>query len=174
MTGVVTGSVTGVIVWFTGLPASGKSTLAERTRDHLVSVGRPAIVLDGDALRVILGAHAYGDTDRDAFYRTLAALAALIAHQGVIVLVAATAPRREHRDFARQTGCRFIEVWVRATLAECEARDYKDLYARARRGEIATLPGVGIAFEAPEHPDVIADGGMDAGAIAAIARLVAS
>lgn len=161
------------IVWFTGLPSSGKSTLAERTRAHLAARGLAAIVLDGDRVRAALGAHAYGGEERDAFYRALAELAALVAEQGVVALVAATAPRREHRALAARPGGRFLEVWVRTPLATCEARDAKGLYARARRGELAALPGVGVAFEPPEHPDVVAEGGLDDEAIAAIARLVA-
>jgi adenylylsulfate kinase len=164
--------MTGVIVWFTGLPASGKSTLAERARAHLASLGRAAIVLDSDALRDVLGADAYGPEGRDGFYRVLADLAALIAGQGAIVLVAATAPRRVHRERARGKACRFFEVWVRASRAECEARDFKGLYARALRGDISDLPGVGVAFEAPSHPDAIATGGMDDTALEAITRLV--
>jgi len=164
--------MTGTIVWFTGLPASGKSTLAERTRTRLAALGRAAIVLDGDALREVLGAAAYGQTDRDTFYRVLADLAVLIARQDTIVLVAATAHRRAHRDRARSGPCRFFEVWVRASPMDCEARDIKGLYARAHHGDIAALPGVGVPFEAPEHPDVIADGGMDDAAISAVARLV--
>lgn len=164
--------MTGAIVWFTGLPASGKSTLAERTRAHLRSCGRAAVVLDGDAVRGALGEHLYGDGERDAFYDKLADLAALLAGQDVIALVAATAPRRAHRDRARATGSPFVEVWVRAEVAQCEQRDPKGLYARARRGEISSLPGIGTPYEAPEHPDVIADGGRDGAAVAAIARLL--
>lgn len=160
------------IVWFTGLPASGKSTLAARARDALAASRHVAIVLDSDTLHAVLGAHAYATGDRDAFYDTLAALAGVIAKQGVIVLVSATAPRRAHREAARATGCRVVEVWVRTPLAECEARDPKGLYAGARRGDIATLPGIGVAYEPPEHPDVIADGGHDDGAIATLIALV--
>jgi adenylylsulfate kinase len=165
--------MTGAIVWFTGLPASGKSTLAARTWLHLVASGRSAVVLDGDAVHAALGAHAYTTADRDAFYRTLAELAALLAHQGIVVLVPATAPRRAHRDLARATGAHVLEVWVRTPLAECETRDDKGLYARARRGEIATLPGVGVPFEPPEHADVIATGGRDEAAVAAVCALLA-
>lgn len=163
--------MTGTIVWFTGLPASGKTTLAERTRAHLVALGHAAIVLDGDALREVLHADAYGTADRDAFYRVLADLATLIAGQGMTVLVAATAPRRCHRERARGGAARFFEVWVRAAPSECEARDVKGLYARARRGDIASLPGVGAPFEEPEHADVVAAGGMDDAAVRAVARL---
>jgi adenylylsulfate kinase len=165
--------VTPTIIWFTGLPASGKSTLAERTREALAATARAAVVLDGDTVRDCIGARGYAADDRDAFYRALAALAAMIARQGVIAIVAATAPRREHRDAARIPGIRLVEVWVRATLAECEARDVKQLYGRARRGEVDALPGIGVAFEPPEHADVIASGGRDDPALAAITRLVA-
>ena len=161
------------IIWFTGLPASGKSTLAERTRDALAATGRAAVVLDSDVVRDCIGASSYAADARDAFYRALAGLAAMIARQGVIALIAATAPRRAHRDAARIPGTRLVEVWVRATLAECEARDVKQLYARARAGELDALPGIGVAFEPPEHADVIATGGRDDSALAAITRLVA-
>ncbi len=164
--------MTGAIVWFTGLPASGKTTLAERVRARLATHGRTALVLDGDILRAVFGASSYGGPDRDTFYRVLADLAAVLAEQGAIVLVPATAPHREHRARARAAGHRFVEVWVRASLAECEARDFKGLYARARRGEIRDLPGLDTAFEVPEHPDVIAHGGLDEAALASIERLV--
>jgi adenylylsulfate kinase len=162
----------GAIVWLTGLPASGKSTLANHVRQRLADIQRPAVILDGDAVRTALGAHSYGSDDRDTFYRTLARLAELIASQGVIVLVPATAPRRAHREAARRTGYRFFEVWVRASQTECEARDVKGLYAAAHRGEITALPGVNVAYEPPENADVIADGGNDDEAAAAIVRML--
>jgi adenylylsulfate kinase len=164
--------VTSPIVWFTGLPASGKSVLAALVRDRLNEARVPAIVLDSDAIRDALGAHAYAPSQRDAFYRTLANLAALVARQDVTALVAATAPRRMHRDFARATGCRVIEVFVDTSLAECEARDPKGLYAEARRATVTTLPGIGVPYEPPVAPDVIAHGGLDGAAAERIAALV--
>ena len=167
--------MTAVIAWFTGLPSSGKSTLARRVQDRLAASGRASVLLDGDELREVLGAEAYAPDDRERFYRTLGALAALLANQGMIVLVAATAPAREHRDRARAAlsdGGVFVEVWVRTPLAVCEDRDPKGLYARARRGEANQLPGIGVAYEAPRAPEVIADGGRDDAAIAAIERLL--
>jgi adenylylsulfate kinase len=160
----------GGIVWFTGLPSSGKTTLARRVRDHFVRTGRASVLLDSDPLRDLLGAHSYAPEDRDRFYGSLAALAGLLANQGIVVLVAATAPRREARDRARgEVGDgRFVEVWVRTPLADCEARDPKGLYARARRGEASELPGVGVAYEPPLSPEVIADGGFDDAAVAAV------
>lgn len=164
--------MTAAIVWFTGLPASGKSTLAERTRSHLAARGHPAIVLDGDAVRDVLGAHAYTAAQRDELYRVVADLAVLLAGQDVTVLVAATAPRRVHRERVRRSPGPVFEVWVRASVADCEARDVKGLYARAHAGEIDSLPGVGVPFEAPDAPAVIAEGGMDPVAVPAIAALV--
>jgi adenylylsulfate kinase len=157
------------VVWFTGLSGSGKTTLAERVRERL---GSHAVLLDSDAVRTALGRDGYTTTDRDAFYRALAQLAALLSRQGHVVLVAATAPRRAHRELARSLVDRFVEVWVNTPLAECEARDVKGLYARARRGEAPALPGVGVRFEEPITPDVVAHGGHDDAAVATIVRLV--
>jgi adenylylsulfate kinase len=159
--------MSGVVVWFTGLPASGKTTLAERARDRI-----GGIVLDGDALRDILDTRGYDPLARDAFYARLASLAALLAHQGHVVLVAATAPARAHRDHARALAPRFVEVWVTTSLEECERRDPKQLYARARVGDAPTLPGVGVPYEAPLAADIIASGGHDDAALEAIAQSV--
>jgi len=153
------------VVWFTGLPACGKTTLAEHVRARLGGV-----LLDGDALRGVLEAGDYAD--RDAFYRRLAALATLLARQGHLVLVAATAHRRAYRDAARAAAPRFVEVHVATPLAECERRDPKQLYARARAGDLPLLPGVGVAYEPPLAPEVIASGGHDEAAVLAIERLV--
>jgi adenylylsulfate kinase len=164
----------GAIVWFTGLPSSGKTTLARRAHARLAAAGRPAVVLDSDELRDALDAHSYATGDRDRFYRTVAALAALVARQGVVALVAATAPHRADRDRARAelgrgpAPGRFIEVWVDTPLAECQARDPKGLYAQAQRGAADQLPGVGAVYEAPVAPEVTANGGFDEAALAAI------
>jgi adenylylsulfate kinase len=166
------GMTPGTIVWFTGLPASGKSTLAARVHAQLTSHGRTAVVLDSDALRDALGAHAYDDAARDEQYRVLAALAVMLADQGVSVLVAATAPRRAHREQARAGHSRVHEVWVRASRETCEARDVKGLYARARTGELAHVPGVDVDYEPPEHPAVIAIGGHDDRAVLEICALL--
>ena len=172
--GAIEGAIGGAIVWFTGLPSSGKTTLARRAQARLAAAGRPAVVLDSDELRDALDAHSYAPGDRDRFYRVVAALAALLARQGVVALIAATAPRRADRDRARAelgrgpVPGRFIEVWVDTPLAECEARDPKGLYAQARRGANDQLPGVGAAYEPPVSPEVTAKGGFDDAALAAI------
>jgi adenylylsulfate kinase len=157
----------GAVVWFTGLPAAGKSTLATRVRDQL---GGIPIVLDSDSLREVLG---YERSHRDDFYRVLGRLAVLLADQGHVVLVAATAPRRAHRDEVRAAVARFIEVHVASPRAVCEARDVKGLYATARAGAAPDLPGLGAPYEPPDAPEVVARGGHDHVAAATVVALLA-
>jgi len=163
----------GVVVWFTGLPSSGKSTLAEAVRARLADAGRPCVRLDGDEVRrSLVPAPGHWPSERDAFYETLARLAALMAGQGLVVLVAATAHRRAHRERARELAPRLVEVWVRPPAAECERRDARGLYALFREGKAPLLPGPGVPYEPPEAPEVVAEGGEDAGAVAAAAALL--
>ena len=159
----------GAVVWFTGLPASGKTTLAGALRER-----RPAaVVLDSDEMRELLGATSYAANARDDFYRKLGSLATMLAQQGHLVLVAATAPRRAHRDAGRGAA-RFVEVWVRADRDVCETRDFKGLYAKARTGDAPDLPGVGAPYEEPVAADVIASGGHDRAALDRIDALLAT
>jgi adenylylsulfate kinase len=161
----------GIVIWLTGLPQSGKSTLARCVRDR-IAPRRSCVLLDSDDVRAAIGATHYGASERDAFYRVLAGLAALLAREGHVVLVAATAARRAYRDAARAAAPDYAEVWVKTPLAECEARDTKGLYAHARSGVAPDLPGIGVAYEAPAAPEIIADGGLDAAAAAAIERRI--
>ncbi len=153
----------GVVVWFTGLPSSGKSSLAERVQARL---SEPCCLLDGDRLRKIIHANAgYSASDRDEFYTTLGALAAELARQGLVVLVAATARRRAHRQHARTHAPHFMEVWLDSGLDECRKRDAKGLYAGFARGSVRDLPGEDVEYEAPESPDVRATGARDEAAL---------
>ncbi len=161
--------MSGVVVWLTGLPRSGKSTLAERARAQLVELGRPVAVLDGDAVRAALVPRpGYDPAGRDAFYATLGGLADLLARQGLIVLVPATAHRRAYRDAARAKAPRFIEVHVDAPVDACAARPGGELYGGADR---ARVPGAGVEYEPPLSPEVVARGGADADAVAALVAL---
>jgi adenylylsulfate kinase len=156
----------GVVVWFTGLPSAGKSTLAEAVRRHLLAAGRACVLLDGDDLRAALvPAPGHDENGRAAFYSTLARLAALLAQQRLIVLVAATANRRSYREEARRLAPRFVEVYLDVPLAICQTRDAKGLYARAAAGELPQLPGAGASYEPPQAPDVVARGVEDATSI---------
>ncbi|HVP69072.1 MAG TPA: adenylyl-sulfate kinase [Anaeromyxobacteraceae bacterium] len=165
--------MTGAVIWIDGLPSSGKSTLAQRAVRRLAAAGARPLLLDGDAVRAAIEpAPGYDVAARDAFYRTLARLAGLVARQGFLAVVAATAPRRAHRAFARGVAPRLVEVFVDVPLEECMRRDAKGLYARARAGDVATLPGAGEPYEAPEAPDIVARGGEDEEALERLAALV--
>jgi adenylylsulfate kinase len=152
----------GVVVWLTGLPSSGKTTLARALRDRLPG----SALLDGDEVRAcLLPSLGYDEAARAAFYESLARLAALLARQGLIVLVPATAPLRAHRELARALAPRFVEVHVAAGVETCADRDDKGLWAAARAGRIHDLPGAGAPYEPPLHPEVVAFGGQDVRAI---------
>lgn len=138
----------GVVVWITGLPSSGKSTLARRTAELV----ERSVVLDSDEVRAALTPPpGYDDAGREAFYETLAKLAALLASQQLVVLVPATANLRRYRDRARALAPAFVEVLVDTPLAECRRRDAKGLYAAPP----ATLPGVGAPYQPPLSPDLV-------------------
>jgi adenylylsulfate kinase len=166
----------GLVVWITGLPSSGKSTLARATRAALRARGRAAVLLDGDEVRAsLVPAPGYDDDGRAAFYETLTRLAVLLAGQGMDVLVAATAHRRTIRDAARRAaGDRFVEVHVATSIEECRRRDDKGLYAASLRGAVVTLPGPGADYEPPARPEIVARGGEDTNALAEIVERVLS
>src|ERR687891_1150702 len=129
----------GATVWFTGLPASGKSTIAAGVEARLLAEGRSAYVLDGDNLRHGLnGDLGFSAQDRAENVRRTAEVSALLADAGVVVLVALVSPYRADRDRARavhaERGLPFLEIHVATPLEECERRDPKGLYARARAG----------------------------------------
>jgi adenylylsulfate kinase len=158
---------TGTVAWITGLPAAGKSTFAERAYARLRDAGTPVCLLDGDAVRACLvPGVGYAPAERAQFYETLGNLAALLARQGLVVLVAATAHRREFRDRARSAAPAFVEVFVATPLDECMLRDTKGLYAAARDGTAHDVPGVTEPYEPPLHPTVIARDGQDTSALA--------
>jgi adenylylsulfate kinase len=165
----------GTVVWITGLPGAGKSTLAGRVSARIRAAGMACTVLDGDEIRAALGRPAgQGPSERDAFYASLARLAAVIARQGLVVVVSATAHRRAYRAQARALAPRYLEVHVATSAAECARRDPRGLYAAARAGEAADLPGVGAVYEAPVAPDVTATGGEDAAAVERVVALLRS
>lgn len=167
----------GATVWFTGLPASGKSTLAARLTVGLVEAGVPAYQLDGDNLRHgLCGDLGFDHADREENVRRAAEAARLISDAGVVTVVSLVSPYAASRAAARaihaDAGLPFVEVWVSTPLAECERRDPKGLYARARRGELARMTGIDDPYEPPEAPDVEIGPDCDAGV--AIGRLLAA
>jgi adenylyl-sulfate kinase len=154
----------GATVWMTGLPGSGKSTIASGVESALLESGRSAYILDGDNLRHGLnGDLGFSAQDRTENVRRTAEVSALLADAGVVVLVALVSPYRADRDAARAVhsdrGLPFLEVHVATPLEECERRDPKGLYARARAGEIRGLTGVDDPYEPPAAAEVVVGGG---------------
>ena len=149
----------GATVWLTGLPASGKSTLAVEVEALLVGAGRPALRLDGDNLRHGLnGDLGFSADDRAENVRRTAHAARLLADAGVVAIASLVSPYAADRAAARashdETGLDFVEVWVSTPVEECERRDPKGLYAKARAGEITGFTGVDDPYEAPGSPDL--------------------
>jgi bifunctional enzyme CysN/CysC len=152
----------GATIWFTGLPASGKSTIAVAVERALVESGRLAYLLDGDNLRHGLSDDlGFSPGDRAENIRRVGHLTRLLADAGVVALASLVSPLKSDREIARALNeaakLPFIEVHVATSLAECEKRDPKGLYARARKGEVKGLTGVDAPYEAPENADLVLD-----------------
>jgi 3'(2'),5'-bisphosphate nucleotidase len=147
----------GRVIWFTGLSGSGKSTLARRVVEALQARGEPVEYLDGDTIRDIFPATGFSREERDGHIRRVGYLASRLERHGVTVVASLVSPYRASRDFVRGLCRRFVEVHVATPLAECERRDAKGLYARARRGEIRQFTGIDDPYEAPASPEVRID-----------------
>ena len=146
---------TGFAVYLTGLPSSGKTTLARAIQDRLSQRGIHVQILDSDEMRAVLTPNpTYSSQERDWFYEALAFIAGLLANNGVNVILAATAPLKAHRQAARSRIERFVEVYIDCPDDICRTRDPKGLWKRADTGEIAGLPGAGATYQPPESPDV--------------------
>jgi len=149
-------------VWITGLPASGKSTIASALAREMSSRGVDVAVLESDVLRGVLTPRAtYTDEDRETFYHALAHVGALLVTHGVPVIFDATANRRVYRAYARAPIDRFVEVYVDCPLEVCMARDPKGLYRRATSGEAAAVPGLQSPYEPPDDPDLVVSGHLE-------------
>jgi adenylylsulfate kinase len=148
----------GVTVWLTGLPCSGKSSVAALVAAKVEARGRRVEVLDGDVVRTHLSKGlGFSRADRDTHVRRIGFVAHLLTRNGVIVLVAAISPYAQARGEVRQLIGDFVEVHVRCPLSECERRDVKGLYAKARAGEIESFTGVTDPYEAPVAPELVLD-----------------
>jgi bifunctional enzyme CysN/CysC len=166
----------GATIWFTGLPAAGKSTIASAVEHHLVGAGRPAFLLDGDNLRHGLnGDLGFDEAARCENVRRTAHVARLLAESGTVALVSLVSPYAKDREEASalhtSIDLPFIEVFVDAPLELCEARDPKGLYARARSGDLCGLTGVDAPYEAPAQPDLVLRSGSES-IEAAVARVM--
>ncbi|RON44417.1 adenylyl-sulfate kinase [Pseudomonas frederiksbergensis] len=152
----------GTAILLTGLPAAGKSTLAQALHAALFERGVQSVVLDGDGLRVGLNRDlGFTDSDRQENIRRASELATLLVENGQIVILAMIAPLVELREiFAQRLGEDYREVWCSASLAVCEQRDPKGHYARARRGDLAGFTGVSAPYESPPSASLVLDTGV--------------
>lgn len=160
----------GATVWMTGLPGAGKSTLACAVEADLARQRIPCYCLDGDNLRHGLnGDLGFSAADRHENVRRTAEVARLLADAGLVAVCALVSPYRAGREHARQihdsSGLPFLEVHISTSLAECERRDPKGLYARARAGAISGMTGVDDPYEAPTDPEIEIDCGAESVAV---------
>lgn len=146
----------GFVVWMTGLPCSGKTTILRRMREKVPNLA----MLDGDELREWLSPKDFSKEGRDEHNRKVAHLAKLLLAHGVPVGVSLVSPYAENRQNAREiigAGERFSEVYVRCPLDRCEQRDVKGMYRKARAGQIKNFTGLDDPYEAPDDPDLVVD-----------------
>jgi len=148
-----------VVVWFTGLSGSGKSTIAHEVESQLFERGCRTYVLDGDNIRHGLNKDlGFSPEDRGENIRRVAEVANLFVQAGVIALTAFISPYRADRDNARKiAGGDFVEVYVKCDIDVCEARDTKGLYKKARAGEVKEFTGISAPYEEPLHPELVLD-----------------
>ena len=149
-----------VVLWFTGLSGSGKSTLAHSLEEKLFQRGCRTFVLDGDNVRHGLNSNLdFSDASRTENIRRISEVSKLMIESGLIVMTAFISPFKKDRYEAKKliSNNDFIEIYCKATLEICEARDVKGLYKRARAGEIKNYTGIDSPYEEPENPDLIID-----------------
>ena len=148
----------GVLVWLTGLPSSGKSTIAFTAEHALVAQGRLAYVLDGDNIRHGLNKNlGFSADDRGENIRRIGEVGKLFADCGAVTLTSFVSPYRADRDAVRELmgDGEFLEVFIDTPVEICEQRDPKGLYAKARAGEIPNFTGISDPYEAPENPELV-------------------
>lgn len=146
----------GEVLWFTGLSGSGKSTTARALVEPLRAYGRKVELLDGDELRkTISQGLGFSREDRNTNIRRIVYMCKLLSRNGVIVIVSAITPYEEMREYARAELPGYVEIFVDCPLEECERRDVKGLYAKARKAEIPQFTGIGDPYDLPEQPDIV-------------------
>ena len=146
----------GFTVWFTGLPSSGKSTLAKVLKDEIEKKNRHVEILDGDEVRLRLSKGlGFSKEDRDENIRRISYVAKIITRCGAVAVTCAISPYKSIRQEARQEIQDFIEVFVDCELDECVKRDVKGLYKKALSGEIKNFTGISDPYEKPDNPEII-------------------
>ena len=148
------------VLWFTGLSGSGKSTLAHALEEKLFQKGCRTFVLDGDNVRHGLNSNLdFSESDRAENIRRISEVSKLMLESGLIVMTAFISPFNKDRNEAKKliSNDDFIEIYCKASLETCEARDVKGLYKKARAGKIKNYTGIDSPYEVPENPDLIID-----------------
>jgi adenylylsulfate kinase len=151
-----------ILIWFTGLSCSGKTTLAKGLKNLLVQNGVAAILLDGDQIRLGLSKDlGFSEKDRSENIRRVGEVSKLLVDNGYIVIGAFISPFQKDRDFLRALfdHNRFIEIYVDCDLNICEKRDIKGLYSRARKGEVKNFTGISSRYEIPDSPELHVNNG---------------
>jgi len=148
------------LIWFTGLSGSGKSTIANKVELLLHQKNIRTYTLDGDNVRYGINSDlSFSPEARTENIRRIAEVSKLMIDAGLVVLAAFVSPYKKDRENIRKTvsSVNFVEVFVKASLEECERRDVKGLYKKAREGEIKNMTGISAPYEPPENPDVVAE-----------------
>jgi adenylylsulfate kinase len=145
------------VIWFTGLSGSGKSTIAEELYKRMKKGRIKVEHLDGDNIRDIFPKTGFTKDDRDRHIKRLGYLASRLEDNGVYVIATFVSPYEETRQFVRGLCHRYVEVYVSTTFEECEKRDVKGLYAKARKGEIKNFTGLDDPYEPPVNPEIVID-----------------
>ena len=148
----------GFTLWFTGLPCSGKTVLADVLADELKKKGMKVERLDGDVVRKSLTRDlGFTEEDRNMNIERVTFVAKLLSRNGVAVLASFVSPYNKIRNYSRNEIDEYILVYVKCSLEECERRDVKGMYAKARVGEIKDFTGIDHPFEEPENPEIVVD-----------------
>ena len=144
------------VIWITGIPASGKSTIATLLKEYYQKRNLPADILDGDEIRKTLSKDlGFSPQDRKEHNRRVIVVAKLLAKNGIVTIIPLISPYRETRELARKEIPNFVEVYVNASLEECMRRDPKGLYKKAKTGEIKDLTGFQSPYEEPTNPELV-------------------
>lgn len=148
----------GCVIWLTGLPSSGKTTIAERLASSLRERGRLVEVLDGDEVRLNLSKDlGFSKEDREKHAQRVGFVGKVLSRNGIVAIVALISPYRSFREGLRRNIDDFVEVYVKCPVEVCMERDVKGLYGKAMRGEIADFTGVQDPYEEPDAPELVLD-----------------
>ncbi|MGB6464500.1 MAG: adenylyl-sulfate kinase [Nitrosotalea sp.] len=143
-------------IWITGLPASGKTTIATLLENHLKSKNIPVMILDGDEIRKTLSKDlGFSPEDRKEHNRRVIEIAKLLVKNGIITIIPLISPYRETRELARKEIPNFVEIYTKTSLETCIKRDPKGLYKKAQKGEIQNMTGLQSPYEEPQNPEII-------------------